>query len=341
MNDMFDDQAVIARLRSALDEVAASEPQAAPSPGRRPTIAWLVVAAASVALVGGAAWALSQRQTASTASNSPTTDPPTPTTVGQAPTTVAAVSAPWFALASPDLVPGVVTRTAPASGSDGPLYESWRIQGDGLDGFLFASLYANRPGWQPDAEPGAVQQLSDVADGNAWLVFPPSTTDEFVAPGLYWSRSTGELWVFEQQGLYSAVSSNSWLDLVLAAQPGSGLPVVVPDPRATVLAVGTTASDAFVQEYTSTSAGRAKVIVCNGGDVFAALIGATSVEPVTVAGDPGWIAMLPNGAVSVVWDAGGGWWAQLGLSPELADRATGIIAAITAAGDAVTATSPT
>ena len=81
MNDMLtdtmSDDAVIARLRSALDEVAATGgpitadapdesdasvvPLRTASPGRRPARTWIGVAAATVVLMGGAGWARSQR----------------------------------------------------------------------------------------------------------------------------------------------------------------------------------------------------------------------------------------------------------------------------------------
>ena len=138
-----------------------------------------------------------------------------------------------------NLAPGEITHPSSELSPDTAMYQAWRVQGDGSDGFLFASAYFTGDGAAPIVdEGGTVEELANVPDGQAWLAFEPGEGDQFVAPSLWWARSDGSTWVFQQQGLYSAVSDNQWVDLVFAAQPGSGVPIVLPDPRATLLIVG-------------------------------------------------------------------------------------------------------
>jgi hypothetical protein len=357
-NDLSSHRAVIERMRSALDEVAAGTdtgldvdpatadltlaatgpitPQLRPSRDRAVTV--LGVAAACTALIGGATWALSQRSPSPVDEGAPAPE----ITLEEPPmTTILGADEPWFALASANLVPGAISRPERFVSADDPLFQSWRVVGDGLDGFLFATIAADRPIDAPEVgDASTVEELADVPEGRAWLVFPPTDADAFAAPSLWWSRADGSLWVFDEQGLYSAVSSNIWVDLVLGAVQGSGVPIVLPSANATVFSVGITSTVVITQQYTGTSVGTVDLTVTDGAAAPSALAQAVTVEPVTVAGREGWKGTYGDGHLEVVWNVGGGWWGLLGISTELAGQADGIIAAVAPTGDAVIPATP-
>lgn len=325
----LDDAAVISRLRDALDEVTAepvaARPAAGAAGGRSAVSAgrWLAIAAA-VALIGGGITAIVVNRNHQGGGSSADSTPTVPTEPSLIRTVV-----PWFTLAAANLAPGEITHPSSELSPDTAMYQAWRVQGDGSDGFLFASAYFTGDGAAPIVdEGGTVEELADVPDGQAWLAFEPAEGDQFVAPSLWWARSDGSTWVFQQQGLYSAVSDNQWVDLVFAAQPGSGVPIVLPDPRATLLIVGSGNGTIITQPYTGVSGGSAELTVSDGPASLAGLIGATDVSDVTVAGHAGWKAVTSDGKTIVVWDAGDGYWGLLVLSAELAEQADGIITGI-------------
>lgn len=373
-----DHGAVIERLRSALDEVSAgadigtdvdliAAPSAAPAAetgratndaptaaavavraagplgghdrsGRHRAGTVLGVAAACTALIGGATWALSQRSPSPVDEGAPAPE----VTLEEPPmTTILGADEPWFTLASANLVPGAISRPERFPSENEPLFQSWRVVGDGLDGFLFARIDVSAPTDAPEVtEAGTVVELTDVPEGRAWLVFPPSGDDAAAPPSLWWSRADGSRWVFDEQGLYSAVTPNVWIDLVLGAQPGSGVPIVLPSANATVFSVGITSTEVITQQYTGTAVGTVDVTVTDGAAAPSALGQAITVEPVTVAGREGWKGTYGDGHVEVVWNVGGGWWGLLGISTELADQAAGIIAAVAPSNGATIPATP-
>ncbi len=338
--------------RTTVDAPAASEEPDAPTiaigatastsghdrSGRHRTGTILGVAAACAALIGGATWALSQRSPSPVDEGAPAPD----VTVEEPPmTTILGAGDPWFTLASANLVPGAISRPERFPADNEPLFQSWRVVGDGLDGFLFATITADRAIERPEVgDASTVDELAGVPEGRAWLVFPPSDADAFAAPSLWWSRADGSLWVFDEQGLYSAVSSNIWIDLVLGSEQGSGVPIVLPSANATVISVGITSTVVITQQYTGTTAGTVDLTVTDGAAAPSALAQAVTVEPVTVADREGWKGTYGDGHVEVVWNVGGGWWGLLGISTELAEQADGIIAAVAPTGDAVIPATP-
>ena len=307
---------------------------------RQRPIAWLGVAAACTALVGGASWALSQRQPAETATAPDpgvaapvATEAVPPASVLLAPTpSVAPDDEPWFTLASANLVPGRTTRPGTvANPAHDLVFQTWRVEGDEQSGFLFASISGDRSADTP-GDPGA-RELTSVTDGRAWLL-PSVDLDGQpleLAYDVFWARDDGGLWGFRSQGLSEGLVES----LVATALPGSGLPIVLPTPSAgsptvDVVAVGTASTRVTGQAYTGVDGGSVDLTVTDGGAAPTALIGARSVEAVDIAGTSGWLARYADGHVEVVWDAGSGWWGLLGISPELADNATGIVAAVMA-----------
>lgn len=308
---------------------------------RRPRpVAWLGVAAACTALVGGASWALSQRQPAETATAPDpgvaapvATEAVPPASVLFAPTpSVAPGDEPWFSLASANLVPGRTARPGTvANPADDLVFQTWRVEGREQSGFLFASISADRSADTP-IDRGA-RELTSVTDGRAWLL-PSVDLDGqplALAYDVFWARGDGGLWAFRSQGLSEGLVES----LVSTALPGSGLPIVLPTPSAgsptvDVVAVGTASTRVTAQAYTGVDGGSVDLTVTDGGAAPTALIGAQTVEAVDIAGTSGWLARYADGHVEVVWDAGRGWWGLLGISPGLADNATGIVAAVMA-----------
>ena len=72
----------------------------------------------------------------------------------------------------------------------------------------------------------------------------------------------------------------------------------------------------------------AVLTVVPDGRAVAELMGAANVVETTVAGSPGYAALMDSGAIEVAWDAGEGWWGGLSISAAHARAADGIIAAV-------------
>jgi hypothetical protein len=309
-----------------------------PSNGsRRPrSVAWLGVAAACTTLVGGASWALSQRQPAETAT-APDPGVAAPVATEAVPPAsvlpaidpaVAPTDEPWYTLASANLVPGRVTRPGTVADSGGDLvFQTWRVEDDQQSGFIFASVSADRSADTPGDRPA--RELTSVTDGRAWLLDAGDGQPVDVSYEVFWARSDGGLWVFGSQGL----SEDLVEALVSSAEAGSGLPIVLPAGSAgsvssSVVAVGTASTRVTAQAYTGVDGGSVDLTITDGAAAPTALIGAQTVEAINIAATSGWLGRYADGHVEVVWDAGGGWWGLLGISPELADNASGIVAAV-------------
>lgn len=324
----MDDQMIMTRLRAALDEVTAGigddpveiVPVRADIDTPRGRGAWIAAAAATLLLAGGAVWALGSR-TPDRATHPAST---TPTSVLPA---VQAPDAPSFSIDDQRYTPGLVSAGEPFGVGPALPVASWRIEGDGLDGFLSVTV-----GGAP-YEAGDTDQVDtlEAPEGAARLIWPASPNGEFTLPFLEWTRADGSIWTFSTIGLYSAVSSNPWIDLVFEAVPGSGVPVVLPDDRATVVSVGTTITWMSTQSFTTadTPAGSVTITVDDGAGAVQRLVGATEIGTTTVDGREGWSGRLDDGRLVVVWDTGDGWWGTLDISADLADDADAIIASVT------------
>lgn len=328
MNDELTDDRVVARMRSALNEVAAGvedDDGLIPlHPRREVPRRWLGIAAATVLLAGGAGFAISQRSPAdSSAEPTPTstvasTDPSATAGTELAATTSTSIfdqsSPPWFALTMADFVAGDVQQVAAVDSS--VLFQAAYTVTHGEErGFLTvmydASLTAGIEGDYTSEE-------LDVPEGTAYFLRPnvgglPSDHGF----ELRWFHADGTAWLFRGQGL----DRDTLVSTALAAQAGSGLPIVMADPAVATLSMGAP-SDVIQQDYQNDS-GLVRVWVDRGGAAMQDLIGAAEIIDVTVAGMPGYAATMNDNRVEVTWDTGeNGWWGHLSIVPELS-RGTG------------------
>jgi hypothetical protein len=348
MSELTDDQ-IIGRLRSALDEVAAEVSIGTvagdgelvavrpidPRPDRRS--AWLGAAAVTVLLAGAAVWALTNRTEDPV--TAPSETPPVPTTpvptdpvpTDPVPTIVRTVrsgpDAPAYSIMSPRLAPGHV-RSGQPFGFDATPVVSWRVEGDGLDGFIDASItdspYEANPGdrIEPLAPPrGTARLLTGIMIGVAGDL-----------PIVEWVQDDGAVWRFQTKGFSDLAASAAWIDVVFRAVPGSGVPIVLDDERATLVAIGTSATWFRSTEFTDIDDPAATVVmtIADGPIVTTTLASASTVRAVTVDGAPGWLGtdVGTTGQVRVIWDIGNGWWGSLDPGPELADQIDDIIATV-------------
>ena len=250
-NDTMNDDAVIARLRSALDEVAATGgpitadtpnesdasvvPLRTASPGRRPARTWIGVAAATVVLMGGAGWALSQR-TSPAATGTATTLPADPTATPVPDTG----DAPWYTVGLADAVPGDISNST--YGSDvGGFTQSWIISGANGDpsslGLLIIDVRYLELG-PPDDNYTEI----DAPQGTAWLLTDPGSPTSG-SPSLVWQRTDGTAWSVTQAGLIGPADADgsAFADYVFQVQRGTFNDLLSnPDERAEWVGAGPT-----------------------------------------------------------------------------------------------------
>lgn len=342
-DDQMNDQ-VIARMRSALDELTTGVEAEALETVRPVTAAprrrgaWLGVAAATALLATGAVWALSARSDDPVASPEETTgmpetsEPAAPTTTADA--TQVGANAPSFSITSARLVPGRID-TNDADPQTTPFLMSWWVTGD-LQGFLFATSDVT------DLPTDALLEPLDPPTGTAVLAHTNGDDPPWTRPWIQWDLGDGATWVFQTTGLLDGPEASAWIDLVFEAVPGSGLPIVLPDERASLVSFGAPSTRVRTQAFTSIDAGTADLTVTDGGSALFAFADAVEIGEVTVAGGRGWLGTYADGHVEVVWDAGGGWWGLLGISAELADEADDIVASVVRTdGSSPASTAPT
>ncbi len=350
MNDTTGDDAVIARLRSALDEVAAGVDTSAADPDtlgqlagssaapvialrsgaadRRPGRAWLGVAAATAVLVGAGGWALTQRSTPAATGES-TTIAPTPT-----PSLPGTTNLPWFELRLPDAVAGdeeTVTTDPQANG----FTQSWVVRGRNGDpsslGVLSIDVRYDQNDLGVTGDASAFTPI-DAPSGTAWLHNDPSGASSG-GLALVWQRGDGSVWWVSQAGLLDPAGSDagSFAEYVFQVQRGTFNDLLNnPDEQAEWM--GTAPANGIVtrtQNYAVGDDAAGVVLVVASTMLLPALDGTTGITEVAVAGNRSWKGTRPDGQVTVVWLIGPDAWGLLRISPQLADRVDEIIEAVT------------
>jgi hypothetical protein len=253
---------------------------------------------------------------------------PVTTTGSTAPPATTAPTVPlWFELASDQAAPSGPIRSTEGdpSAADDSSHMAWAAVIGAQDGLLFADVRPARPYPGPEGD-YVTEELPDALDGRAWLLTPnqPDGSPGTFGYEVHWQRANGDLWLFRSSGL----SADRLVDLALQASPGVGAPLAIPDPSLEVVDVAAEGGGVVRQQEYSLDGGFVSLTVRNDGGAFDLLVLGPAIEPVTVAGAPGYSATLTNGQVEVVWDAGGGWWATASISPAIAARADEIIGSI-------------
>jgi hypothetical protein len=350
MNDTAGDDAVIARLRRALDEVAAGVDTSAADPDtlgqmagsnaapvialrsgaadRRPGRAWLGVAAATAVLVGAGGWALTQRSTPAATGES-TTIAPTPT-----PSLPGTTNLPWFELRLPDAVAGdeeTVTTDPQANG----FTQSWVVRGLNGDpsslGVLSIGVRYDQNDLGVTGDANAFTPI-DAPSGTAWL-HNDSSGASSGGLALVWQRGDGSVWWVSQAGLLDPAGSDagSFAEYVFQMQRGTFNDLLNnPDEQAEWM--GTAPANGIVtrtQNYAVGDDAAGVVLVVASTMLLPALDGTTGITEVAVAGNSAWMGTRPDGEVTVVWLIGPDAWGLLRISPQLADRVDEIIEAVT------------
>lgn len=292
MNELLDDE-VIARLRSALDEMTADSHGLVAADAPRPTVSaarWMAVAAAVVLVIGAVTAIAINRGNAPDVATVPTelstTTPTEPTLIR--------VETPWFRLAAADLLP------------------------------------SERVHEQCCQEPEVNLAWSN---GNAYLMLaayskPGTTSVDPVGPATQLETDSAIL-TFRSFGL----TDDERAALADKVVPGSGLPYVLPVDGWNLIALGQAPTNAgLVQAYTPLnndplSSYLPTVEMRVGGyRGELSLLGAfPDPQPITVAGYDGWKVTEDDGTVSALWDVGDGYWATLRIDAKLADRADALI----------------
>lgn len=298
MNELLDDE-VIARLRSALDEVTDETHGLVPLSDLRPRVSvgrWMAAAAAIVLIAGAVAAIAINRGNARDVASVPTeVATTTPTTE---PALIRTVT-PWFRLTADDLVPDA-PLTLPNMLAENPVGDEvsmvWARNSDPSDALLMLRSGPASPNLAPaDTSLADYQMIGDSAV------------------------------VISSYGL----SISEQTQLAGHVVPGSGLPWVLPVEPWTFIGFGN-ATDGPLREqlYSATAGGTVTISVGPLVNQFLTLATFGSIEPVTVAGSNGWKATAESG-VYVVWPAAdSGSWAALSISSELADRADDLIGGV-------------
>jgi hypothetical protein len=145
-------------------------------------------------------------------------------------------------------------------------------------------------------------------------------------PGIVWARPDGTSWTFSQYGL-SDSGTNDWIDLVLSAVAGSGVPAVITDERAELLYAYGPPTTFVSQTFTDIDGGTATLTLIDSALAIGRMILAESLTEIEVDGRTGWRQDDTElGWVTVWWDTGDGWFAELRFDQGLAGRADELIA---------------
>lgn len=289
MNKLMDED-VIARLRSALDEVTADSHGLVAADAPRPKVSaarWMAVAAAAVLIVGAVA-AIAINRGAGDVATAPTDVPTTPATE---PTLIRTV-APRYTLIAEDLAPGKVEILPNALTNETSMV--WAL-GNPVHGLFMLRSGPGSPNMAPaDTSLAGYQMINDQA----------------VAVSSY------------------GIDLQEQAALLAQVQQGSGLPWLLPAEGWSYLGMGTgNDGPTYEQGFLSDTA---SVILAVGplANQFLTLATFGNIESVTVAGRAGWKATGTDGAY-VLWPAAdSGQWASMSVPPPLTDRIDGLIAAV-------------
>jgi hypothetical protein len=353
MNDMpnhtMSDDDVIARLRSALDEVAATADDTVvavrtSAPGRRSARTWLGVAAATTMLLGGAGWALSQR-TSPTATGTTTIDS-TPNVTDPAVTPVPDTGdAPWYTVDLADAVPGGIS-TSSSDDPSGGFTQSWVINGPNDDttslGLLIIDVSYTDVGLPPDQ---SIYTEIVAPQGTAWLLTDPGSPTSG-SPSLVWQRTDGTAWFVTQAGLIGPADADgsAFAEYVFQVQRGTFNDLLNnPDEQAEwVGASPTNQRTDYTQSYAVGGVDTAIVLGVGNTSPLNALANATGIADTSVADNRAWRGTQADGETTVVWGIDGStipatsatpqqWWGTLRISPVLGDRVDEVLASVTMA----------
>ena len=311
MNELLDDD-VIARLRSALDEVTADSHGLVAVQGLRQRVSagrWMAAAAAVVLVAGAAATIASHRGRARQVSSA-LTEVATTAPIPRAESSVS--SFPWFNLNTHDFVAGERTTGCCSSTSGPQLVMAW-VRADNLAYLMVTELASGSPA--------------------------PAAGSTVRAP-------TGHPLLVQSYGL-TAAERESVADQLLG---GSGLPYVLPADGWVLEAMGTTAASGdlriYEPRYQDPLSNYRPTVTLSVGQYsgqIALLAQWPNPQRVTVAGYDGWKVTEGDGTVTVFWsvqnDDIGQVWATLRIDHVLAERADGLIADIVR--DDVVQTTPT
>jgi hypothetical protein len=182
----------------------------------------------------------------------------------------------------------------------------------------------------PTDDPGAVD-LDGFPEGTATLSGPDADEPNTIV----WKRSDGSIWLIGQAGLVAAGGTlddqQPFIDLARSLTPGSGVPVVLPSPSATLLGATTSARLANQEYSVGAENCPLEVSVANWPPVVDLAPGETNPGVTTILGFPGLMGIAGDGDTVVTWDAGNGWWGELAVASCAADRIDEIIASLVTA----------
>ena len=299
----MNDDEIIDRLRSALDEVAGSEggvpvtPDSTPAwqsttNGPRRTRVLVSAGGLLVAAVVATGWIVVSRNNGGLSSTPLATTPATitPATIESTPTTTTYVGATgvWYELNSPGLDPHPIEKMTccPSFPAPGP---------------ATVMAWAATTGFQ---------------DGILLLIAEPSLGGPDVVKYMSYGLTNEQTDALKRQIV-----------------PGSGLPYVLPDPSMELIGFGIdVVSNLTSQRYSSSidAAGRDTVTISVGdyrGQLTPIVLGA-GLHRVTIAGQTGYRYSDELTGVHVVWRTPEGSWATLDIGTGLANRADELIAAV-------------
>jgi len=353
MNDMLNDDDIIARLRSALDEVAATGtadggndaatgdsddiavvPIRTTGPVRRSRRTWLSVAAASAVLLGAGGWALSLRSSAPTGVQATTPSLET-TTPGDVTSTASTYdpSYPWFELRLPDAEAGGIVTDSTSGPSDTGT-QVWLVTkpgGGGRNrGLLSVEVHYNRLDLLPDMT--GYTEVSGAPQGTAWLRNDLSAGA--AGPQLVWQRDDAVWWVTEVGLIDPAAGGGAaFANSVFRIEKGTFNDLLNnPDPQSEWWgSLSSNTRTTHTEAYTIGGTPRGAVLSVTNTAVLNTLAGFTDFTEVGVAGSRGFLGTLPDGTSAAVWPAAPTWWATLRINPALASRTSEILAAVTSA----------